>query len=80
MIMYTMEWWQEYNSGFVLTLVSLLMGSITVCVRACLKPKRTNVCYGCCVIERDAKDYESIGFESMNLIPPPTRYSEKDLV
>lgn len=51
-----------------------------MCVRACLKPKRTNVCYGCCVVERDANDDESIGFEQTNLISPRTGYSEKDLV
>ena len=75
-----MEWWLEYNSGFVLTLVSLIMGSITMCVRACLKPKRTNVWYGCCVVDRDENDDESIGYEQTNFVPPRTRYSERDLV
>ena len=80
-----MEWWNEYNSGFMISVLTILVGGMTLCVKSCLASKctRTKVCCGCLLIERDANAEEEIEIATLNrrnYIPAPTKEEEEDVV
>jgi hypothetical protein len=77
-----MEWWNEYNSGFMISVLTILVGGMTLCVKSCLASKcsRTNVCCGCLLIERDTNAEEEIEIATLNrrnYIPAPTKEEEE---
>jgi hypothetical protein len=72
------EWWNEFNSGFMISVLTIILGGMTLCVKSCLASKcsRTNLCYGCLLIERDTQAEEDIEIASLNrrnYIPPSTK-------
>ena len=76
-----MEWWNEYNSGFMISVLTILVGGMTLCVKSCLASKcsRTNFCFGCLLIERDTQaegDIEIALMNRRNYIPRSTKESE----
>ena len=75
------EWYTEYNSGFMITIITVIVGAIGVCLKSCITSKcsHTNLCYGCINIERDTRAEEDIEIATINhtehntdSIPPST--------
>jgi hypothetical protein len=52
-----MNWYNEFNGTFWITIATLLTGSLALCVRYCLKSKcdRVNICCGMISIHRDVE-------------------------
>lgn len=75
-----MEWWNEYNSGFFISVLTITVGALTLCFKSCLASKcsRTKICYGCLDIERDTHAEEDIEMAKLNRIPFPS--GEEDSV
>jgi hypothetical protein len=75
------EWYTEYNSGFMILAITVIVGAIGVCLKSCISSKcsHINLCCGCVNIERDTRVEENIELATMNhteqkndTIPPPT--------
>ena len=76
-----MGWYDEFNSGFMISVLTILIGGMTICLKSCLASKcsRTNFCFGCLKIERDThaeEDIEIALLNRQNYIPPPTKEGE----
>lgn len=69
-----MEWWNDFNGAFWISIATLTMGALGLCFKSCLSSKcsHTEICYGCLKIERDTRAEEDIELATINHIPPPT--------
>lgn len=56
------DWFIEFNGAFFISLATLLVGALGVGIRACISSKcsHTDLCWGCCKVERDTKVEEEI--------------------
>ena len=68
-----MDWYNEFNGAFFISLATLLIGGFGVLIRACLSSKcsQSNICFGCISIERDVHIEEDIELASIQHTTTP---------
>ena len=61
-----LPWYATFNSGFFLSLTTLLIGALVVSIRTCYKTKCSNFdcCFGLIKFKRDTESEELIDLKS----------------
>lgn len=74
-----MAWWNEFDSVFWITTLTILTGSIGLALKYCLKSKCHNfsICWGCVSVNRNVEVEVEEEMRAMELGLPHT--SERDL-
>ena len=69
------DWWNEYNSGFVLSALGLILGSISVCFGYMYRSKCSKIKLCCLEVERDT--HNEIEIDEFTLTHPSAVQDDK---